>query len=378
MQAAPRVLFASVLKPVDDVRSYHKLALTLLDNGKFRVTLAGYASKKTPKNSLAQLIPLFSGKRGQFGRILTYFKLFKLILTLKPDLVVTSTFEVIPVILAAKWIRHFVWVYDVQENHANNLRYNQSLPLLLRGVAIFTVKMLEGAARPFVDHFLLAEKCYLRELPHFRPATVIENKALEKYAAMGIPPEAISEPVKFVIAGTLAQVYGTYDALLWFEHYLASDKESSLCIVGHCPSYSFYNRIKKRFGHHPQIHWEVSQAPLTYEKIMTMVRQASVWLMPYRPLPSIAPKIPSKLYEALAMKKAILITHVPEWNRLVQQHSAGLAIDFSDYRKSVEHMKALLSMQLYPSPKNDEHLFWKEEAPKFLTLFQGLLKEDSR
>lgn len=378
MRDVPHLLFASVLKPVDDIRTYHKMAQTLLSNGEFRVTIAGYASKKTPKKSDISFIPIYSGKSSYFRRILTYFKLFKLIHSHKPDVVVSNTFELIPAILAAKCVRSFKWIYDVQENHARNLQHNLTKTRFVTKPLVLLVKTLEGVAKPFISHYLLAEKCYLNELPKFRPATVLENKALTKYARIDSIDIALSKPLKFLVAGTLAEVYGTYEALLWFEHYHRNDPDSSLKIIGHFPSQGFYLNLKNRFGQHPQIQWEISLSPLPHELLMGSAKRASVWLMPYRPLPSIAPKVPSKLFEALTMKIAVLITNVPQWSRLVEQHSAGLGIDFWDCKNASRHVSRLLSMNLYPYNSKTDQLFWEGETSKILEVFSDVLKYNSQ
>ncbi|WP_114751924.1 glycosyltransferase family protein [Pleomorphovibrio marinus] len=373
MQSTTHVLFASVLKPVDDVRTYHKLGKSLIREGEFRITIAGYASKKTPKNQSAELINLFSGKRGHLGRILTYFKLFRLIRSLKPDIVVTSTYELIPATLAAKGLQKFIWFYDVQENYRSNLRHNLTSPPFLRGFAIAWVRLLEKIARPFIKHYLLAEKCYLKELPGFRPATVVENKALEEFSCTGQKGKPLSSPLAFVLAGTAAKAYGTDLGLSWFESYLQTDQECSLSLVGHCPSFSFLKELKDRFGHLPQVNWNLHLSPLPHAEVMETVKQADIWLMPYQPLPSIVHKIPSKMYEALALQKPLLITHNPKWSQMIKPYPAGIGIDFIKTEEAPSHVRQLLALELYRNPVPN-WVFWRDIAPKVVSLFKQSLE----
>lgn len=374
MHSVPHVLFASVLKTVDDVRSYHKLGRTLIHNGEFQITIVGYASKKTPKNKSASFITLYSGKRGHLGRILTNFKFFRLIKTLKPDIVVTSTFELIPATIAASALQKFIWFYDVQENYSKNLSHNQTLTPFISGLAVAWVRLLEKLAKPFIKHYLLAEQCYLKELPGFRPATVVENKALEELSFSGQKAKPPSSPLAFVLAGTAAKAYGTDLGLVWFERYVQTDPGCSLSLVGHCPSTSFLKQLKERFGHLPQVTWDIHPSPLPYEEVMETVQQADIWLMPYLPLPSIVHKIPSKIYEALAMHKPMLITHNPKWSQMIKTYPAGLGIDFTKTEEAPDQVQQLLDMELYRNPVPN-WVFWRDIAPKVVSLFKQTLED---
>jgi hypothetical protein len=117
-----KVVFASMLKPVDDVRTYHKLAKSLLSTGKYEIFIIGFPSKQPVIDPDIKFLPLPLFKRLSPVRLLLHQRIAKMIANLKPDLVIVNTHELLPAAVRLKRQTGFKLIYDVRENYSENLR----------------------------------------------------------------------------------------------------------------------------------------------------------------------------------------------------------------------------------------------------------------
>lgn len=122
----------------------------------------------------------------------------------------------------------------------------------------------------------------------------------------------------------------------------------------------------------PQISSHLSPTPLPYESVLTSVQQSEVVLMPYEIPDSIRFKVPSKLYESIALRKAILISKNPLWENILAPYPAGLAIDFTKTREATRVYRKLLSLRLYQNLPGKE-VTWEGEKEKLGALIARLL-----
>src|SRR5690606_24420162 len=140
--------------------------------------------------------------------------------------------------------------------------------------------------------------------------TVLENK----YAG---PPPAVRKPLsphpEFIISGTITPVYGIEKAIYWFLALQKHYPQARLHIVGHVPLYDFQKKLEQLTAISANIRLNISPNPISYNIILEAVQQADVVLMPYETLDSIRHKVPSKLYEGIALHKPILISKNPSW-----------------------------------------------------------------
>lgn len=364
------LIIASVLKPVDDTRMLYKLGFSIRETNKYDLNIIGFSTKKTPKVKNIRLIEIFSGPRMHPSRFLVPFKFLQRLFKIKPAIVIVTTFELLPVATIGKWLLSYQLIYDIQENYAKNMACNQTLPHLGRILGILMVKISEKFSQHAIDHYLFAEQCYVSEMPAINNYTVIENKA--PIPANLKPSFRLDyQSPHFIISGTITAVYGVIPAINWFLQLRKHLPKAKLTIVGHCPMTEFARELEQKYGQIKGINLDLSQNPLPASFIQEKINQADVLLLPYLLLPSIKEKIPTKLYEGIALQKVMLMSDNPLWKAIVDKYPAGMCIDFSATDKAHSVWKTLSNIDFYQIPP-DDCIDWQVEKIKFLHLIQKI------
>lgn len=323
-----KVIIASVLKPVNDTRAFHKLALSLRETNKYHVNIIGFFAKNTPIEPNIVFTTLQRHHRLHYTRLTASLRFINSVKNYKPDLVVVTTYELLQAAVYLKKRLGFKLIYDVQENYSLNISSNQTLPRWLGKLLGSSVSYLEQLAFPYVDHFVLAERCYELELGLRENFTVVENKTTIQPVKVSPFTLTPGQALTFVIYGTITPVYGVEEAIDWFIKLSKTEPLFRLTIVGHVPLKTFHQTLLKKVEGHVNIHHILSSTPLPYPQIRDTVSMADVVLLPYQQIASIRYKIPTKLYESLALRKPIIHSPNPLWKDISAPYSAGLELDF--------------------------------------------------
>ncbi|WP_228691256.1 glycosyltransferase [Lunatimonas sp.] len=372
MAESKKIILASVLKPVDEPRILHKLGLSLRETNKYRLYILGFPAKKASIFPEITFETLFNGKRISLSRFLAGPRLIWHILKQKPSLVIITTYELLPALCLAKWIQPFKAVYDIQEDYALNILYNQTLPKLFQRPLAEIIKAIERLGDHCVDWYLLAESCYLKGNKNTTNRTVLENKFQGTIQAKESVILDRSAGIHFVISGTLTEVYGVETAMRWFQALTQIEPIHRLTVIGHCPLESYQERLQILQASCPQIQLRTSSTPLPVEAIREATESAQVWLMPYHPIPSICDKMPTKLYEALALGIPVLITPNELWETTLSRYQAGLSVDFQRLDQLPECMDKLSTTRFYTILPGTE-VTWESEKARFLQVIRQLL-----
>lgn len=366
-----KITIASVLKPAKDARAYYRFGLSMRETNKYQINIIGFSSKKESPDEFINFFSLHLKERNNYTRIFLNLRLIKLLFKDQPKVLIISTYELLPAAVFSKFFLGFALIYDVQENYSLNISYNKTLSGFKKHTAIKLIKFIEFSSRYFIDHFFFAEKCYKEELKRFKPYSILENKfhgKLKTVKPLHLNPE---KPLTFLMSGTLTEVYGTLNGIQWYKTILNHFPESRLLIIGHVPLNSFLEKLTEAVSGYPQIQLKASNIPLGYEKILNAYSEADIVLMPYHQIPSISPKIPSKIYESLALGKPCLISPNRKWNQILAPFPGGMEIDFLDLKNCKSNFEKFLAKQYFvTSPGND--FLWKSQENEFLDVIERL------
>ena len=99
----PKILILSVLKPVNDIRNYHKIGKTLAKNG-FDVIITGFGSLESTTKGNIFLKPIYNNNRIHWSRFLVSFKVLSIFIKTKPNVLLVSSIELMPIALLLKLI----------------------------------------------------------------------------------------------------------------------------------------------------------------------------------------------------------------------------------------------------------------------------------
>lgn len=364
-----RIVIASILKPVAEPRAFNKLALSLCETNQYQLNIIGYCSKKTPEVKDLTFTSIFCRPRTHILRAWAPVRFLRELFRFRPKLVIVTTYELLPMALLGKLFLGFRLLYDLQENYHQNLLLNPTVPNGIRQIMALGIQGIERISHPFINHYFFAEQIYHSQFPYISNYTLLENK----YAGpASLERNRLPEGPTFIISGTITPVYGVEKAVQWFLAIQQEFPDISLQIIGHVPLRSFQKTLEKTAALNPSIGLHLSSNPIAYTTILEAVQQARIVLMPYEVPDSIRFKIPSKLYESIALQKPIMISKNPPWEKVIDDYPAGLAIDFSKTEQAASHYKKLLSLPLYQK-KPGKEVTWEGEKLRLKKIISDFL-----
>ncbi|WP_194974621.1 glycosyltransferase family protein [Aquiflexum lacus] len=367
-----KIAIASVLKPLKDPRAYYRFGLSLRETNKYQINIIGFSTKNVPNEKNIKFSPLFCKIRNHYSRLFVNLKLLTLLFKDKPKVLIVTTFELLPAGVLTKLLLKTKLIYDLQENHVLNIQENKTSSGFKKSFSRILVNFFEFCSNPFIDHYFFAEACYKKEFPQLYPYTVLENRFFGKNSPIPTSKVVENHQYKFLISGTLTKVYGILEGIQWFQMINEQNPGTTLHIIGHATLPDYKSQIAYITKGHPTITCEISDYPVPYEAILKAYQQADFILMPYFQIPSIQPKIPSKLYESFALLKPCLFSSNPKWKSLSDPYPGGMEVDFKDLANAQENFQSFLKQKHYLKLPGQEVL-WKSQEEEFLKVISRLV-----
>lgn len=364
------VVIASTLKPVNDIRAYGKLALSLGETNKYQLNIIGFSEEKLPDQSEVRFYPGIQHYGSITDRILVQFRFAYQLFLIKPKLLICCTYELLPVASFFKSTLKYKLIYDVQENYRCNLDLNPTLSRIKKKSAEIVINWAERVRG--IDLFLFAEKCYQDEMPEKVPFLVLENKYVGEINPCSTVRYVTGQPVKFCITGTLSPFFGTLVGIRWFKKLLRKYPELSLEVVGHCPLPYYLEEILKEVDGFSQIRLEISESPLPHKRMIQTIKSSDISLLPYQHNHCIQNKMPTKLFECAALGVPVFISSNPIWEDFVKKYQGGFPVNFNQPDLAEYSFRKALQQTYFSNPVSEEVL-WKYEKVRFLKAIEDLL-----
>jgi glycosyltransferase involved in cell wall biosynthesis len=375
----PLIFLASVLKPLDDIRMYGKLALGVrycLPQTSIHLFGRSVTMPKSMPDGF-HTHPLRLGRRWGWRRLWAWWQFWRTLRRLRPQVVVVCALELLPwACLYKYWVGCEV-VYDMQENYSHNLRYGRTYPYLWRKPLTWLIETLERMVYPSLAQLWLAEYCYAEEIPWISggigntkaPVFILPNKALVE---MHKTPATVSEKkLNLVCTGTLSEPYGITEAIAQTLALSSAGYPVQLYLVGYAPQEMYAQKLHSLAAQYPELIYWIREGdgtqPVPHGRCMAYMQAADWVLLPYRLTSNLRARIPTRMYEALALGKPMLITHNEAWSQFLTQYPASRSC-FTDWQEAPEQ----LWNKIYPPPKKAKPLkeaLWGEA--EYLTLQQA-------
>lgn len=367
-----KIAIASVLKPVKDPRAFYRFAISLRETNKYQINIIGFSTKNESDEKNIKFSTVFCKKRNHYSRLFVNLKLLTLLFKDKPNVIIVTTYELLPAGVLCKLFLKSRLIYDIQENHILNIKENKTLSGIRKFLAQILVKFIESSSIPLIDHYFFAEECYKGEFPELKPVTVLENKFFGNNSPIAPIKNVVGHRYRFLISGTLTEVYGILEGIKWFQKILAHYPKASLQIIGHGTVSDYKFQIESMTKDRAAINCEISEFPVPYSEIIKAYHDADIILMPYYQIPSIQPKIPSKLYESFALLKPCLFSPNPKWRLLSDPYPGGMEMDFTDLENAQENFQLFLKQQYFVKLPGQEVL-WKSQEEEFLEVIEKVV-----
>lgn len=369
-----KIAILSVLKPVDDVRAYKKIAKSVVGNHK-KITLIGFEassfSKKNNTEKNIEFIELFSqinhGNRLGLWRFFAGFRVLYQLLKIKPHTIIVCAVELLPFTLLYKFFFKTKLIYDMQENYVFNILYQENYPRFLKKPLAFLIRNFEKFSSRFIDLYLLAERCYLEEIPFLKKQNYIflENKFLieddSDFERNSIVPSDFltTKNIKFLLYGSFSKTYGTVEGILFFKklqkEFFKKGIQIQLVLAGYCSDKNYSKKITELIKNEPSISLlnNSVSTPISHKILLEKIQKTDFVILPYLFNRSTQNCIPTKFYECLAYQKPMLFSKNEKWKNFLEPLHAGFLVDFESQNLENEAkivVKKIIAQQFYSKP----------------------------
>ncbi len=370
-----KILIASFLKPVNDIRSYEKIAKSLAKNKDYQITCIGYSSNIAVSDKTIELIPLPSFNKNRFSRILARWNVYKLYVKLKPELIIVNSPDLLLFTCLYKILFGGQIIYDVRENYFKNLWHQNNYLWGLKHILALSVRTKEWITAPLFNHFFIAEKIYSAQLKFIKKKfIVLENKTIE-------PTNHKTAPINykaptFIISGTIAIEYGIYEGIKFFNSIFKKHPNSHLVIIGKCANKPLLKALNLIAKNSTNINVIISNNSIAHNQIEQEILQADFGLFPYVPNESTKGKYPTKLFEFLGYNVPFIIQNNAEWVNYLSDYKSGLPFDFTNQTND-SIIKFWEQINANPIKIKDTSLgiYWKSEEEKLLHVIETCFRK---
>lgn len=366
-----KIVLGSVLKPVNDARMYEKIAISLSRLEGLEIHIAGFrASVHNPPPNI-RIHPLFHFRRLDLKRFLAPWKFYKLLIKVKPEIVLITTHDLLIVTCLYKILFGGKIIYDVQENYYRNIAFTHTFPPVLRNLIAGWVRLKEMVSRPFITGYLLAEKNYEKEFSFTKgKSVIIENKG--RKPAHSLPPKPpFSEEIRLLYSGTISEGYGIMEAIDLAVKLHELDSRITLTIIGYSSKNQLIKLLKEKLEAYPFIHLTGGDRLVPHPEILKEIGRSHFGLLPYQPNKSTMNCIPTKLYEYLAYRLPMIVQHNPVWEEKIAPFPAGIMIDYADFNPP-EVLQKMTGTTFFRTLPGDD-IYWEAEEKKLLSYFNTII-----
>ncbi len=363
------IVIASVLKPVDDTRNFEKIARSISNTNKYEINIIGFCPKILPTKTNINFYPVFRFDRLSFKRLLASIKIFRILIKLKPELTIVTSPELLIVMCIYKILFGSKIIYDVQENYYRNILYTGVYSFIFRYPMAGLIRGIEWLTQPLVDQYLLAEKVYKEQVVFAKnKSQILENKALIPSLRLRKTDQKLKDTT-FIYTGTIASHYGIFEAIEFIKRIFNINPNVELIIIGYAPSRKIYEKVLLEIKDLNYIKMVGGDMFVPHSEILKELINANFCLMPYQQNKSTEGRIPTKLYECLALEKPVIISPNDAWNQIIIDNQAGIIYDFNS--KSIPD--SILTPTSFYGKNLSKRYLWENEESKLLTIVDNLI-----
>jgi glycosyltransferase involved in cell wall biosynthesis len=375
-----KVLVASLLKPVDDVRSFERFALSLAAD--FEVFMVGAPSlSPLPEIPNIHFFPYDFFPRRFVQRWQASLTFHRQLWQIKPDILIVQSPDLLLFAAVYSLLRNCRLIYDVRENYCLNILYQGYYQGFTKYVLAVAVRMVEIIGSFRINRYWLAEQSYADELPFVKyNYDFVPNKYAPLHSLSNddrLKPDRFTRKdnkplsergLRLIYTGTVSRAYGTHLAIELAKKMHRVNATVALLVIGSCSDENYRQELEKMVADCPFIDWQVSPQPINHQLIIDALPHADLAIMSYLPNRSTERCMPTKLYEYMAFRLPFLMPANPLWESVVQPYNAALIVDFQ-HIDAEELLQRIYQTQFYsPEPPDD---VWQFNRQQFRDLLAG-------
>ncbi len=224
----------------------------------------------------------------------------------------------------------------------------------------------------FVDHFLLAEAGYLKELKlKHSLVTVLENKTIPITEIKTHKPWTKGDRLKLIFTGSISDYSGVMNAIKVYVKIKQIYADVSLSIVGSCIDNKLQDVLNQLSIDDSNIELFIDKEHLPHDTIIQSMEQADLAIIGYLPNKTNQNRIPTKLYEYCAYRLPYVIHDHYTWQAKSHELGGGIVLDLVLFDPND------LLTKLQNIPESRPHLaIWKDESTQLMTIIKNLIQHN--
>jgi glycosyltransferase involved in cell wall biosynthesis len=375
-------VLTSVHQPFDG-RIFYRECTTLSKAG-YKVTLIAPADfDREERDGVTVLGVPKPAKR--FERPLVWFRLFKMVRKLCPDVI---HFHDPELLLLAPLFRLFLGkntkiIYDVHEYFLDSLAVKYWIPAPIRPIIVFIAKWLEYILVKSTNAIICAvqEQRSLYE-NHDKPIAVVRNLPIANLFSDAIPHPALNvNGFKLVYVGLILPERGI-DIMLEAMRmlYQQGHKDIYLYLIGPETSPAYIQEIKNFIQQHnlsELVHW-LGYVP--HDELKHYLSNSNVGMAPgLRTRQYDNPGISTKLFEYMLCGLPIISADHPHRKRYIDESNCGLTVPPNSINA---HAQAIATLHEHPGQAHSmgqrgremvlDHYIWEKEKDQLITFYKDI------
>lgn len=364
--------------PIAPDTRVEKEALTLSKAG-YNVTLVGWdRESKFSYENLVQGINYFrlnipvkdaEGINNLSSILRWQFGLFKWLVThaKEYDLIHACDFDtILPALLSSKIFKKKI-VYDIFDFYADMLRKTPKLiKKLIHRMDIWAINQADGV--------ILADNSRNEQIAgsHPKRCIIIFNSPPDILVSRNQQAISPAGRLKLSYIGLLQFERGIFDLM----EVLARNIQWELELGGYGPE---EEKIRDKAEDISNIHWH---GRISHEKVLELNSASDVMIAIFDPsIPNNRYASSNKLFEAMMLKKPIIVARNTNMDRIVQKYDCGIAIDYGDQSGLEEALRELAHDPDHRQRLGEngrwgyEHVFnWEAMQKRLKNLYSELLR----
>ncbi|MEL6537975.1 MAG: hypothetical protein AAFQ98_21335 [Bacteroidota bacterium] len=234
------------------------------------------------------------------------------------------------------------------------------------------MRLKEWVTKPFFHHYFLAEQGYQQEFTFYKPNYTVLQNTFSPTIANKANIFSIKRGVTLVLTGTLAEHYGTLDAIRLVKN-ISKGIDIHLNIVGYAPNKEFLENLLSEISGNNRFSLIGGDSFVPHEVIVSAITQADAGIIPYPRHIATENKLPTRIFEYLAHQLPILISPLPYWIQYCKPFKAAIPVDFANDNQEGA-IKKLLEGGFYPHGAPKEAFWSQYDEPKLIKVINKLIQ----
>jgi len=364
-----KVAIISTLKPTTEVRMYKRFAKTLAKTNKYEINIIGLAQKNTPEveNNIKHH-PLINREKGTISRIKSWITIKKYLSEIGPKIIIITAPDQLIAIALFKKKQSVKVVYDIQEDYWKNIIYQRIYPFPINLFLGTAVRVLEFLSASFINHYILAEKIYEKDLSFVRKKfTILENKVV-----FDVNVKSKKKSINTIIfTGVISTYSGIESVMALYVKIKAFIPNVQLSIVGYAPLKHHVKYLKEFAERDEKISLIGIDHFVDHDTILSEIKNANIGIVAYENNKALKGKIPTKLYEYTYCGLPYLIDKASYLIADAEQIGGAILIDFIHPDLNLISNLFLKTNEM-STISVDHPSSWKHEELKFIKLIDDL------